>query len=128
MELSHDDVKKILEIVDASEHLQEIDLVYGGFRLHVRRGGSGIAASSEERPASLLGRASRAPRGTSRMTRGRPGSLVLRPSETLTPQPSPVFLTFTIRTIMRTLLMRAKLECPLLAKYNVRLLRFNLLF
>src|ERR1700731_2013770 len=53
MELSHDDVKKILEIVDASEHLQEIDLVYGGFRLHVRRGGSGIAASSEERPASL---------------------------------------------------------------------------
>src|ERR1700737_1640892 len=53
MELSHDDVKKILEIVDASEHLQEIDLVYGGFRLHVRRGGPGIAASSEERPASL---------------------------------------------------------------------------
>jgi acetyl-CoA carboxylase biotin carboxyl carrier protein len=53
MELSHDDVKKILEIVDASEHLQEIELVYGGFRLHVRRGGPGIAASSEERLASL---------------------------------------------------------------------------
>jgi acetyl-CoA carboxylase biotin carboxyl carrier protein len=53
MELSHDDVKKILEIVDASEHLQEIELVYGGFRLHVRRGGPGIVASSEERPASL---------------------------------------------------------------------------
>jgi acetyl-CoA carboxylase biotin carboxyl carrier protein len=53
MELSHDDVKKILEIVDASEHLQEIELVCGGFRLHVRRGGPGVAASSEERPASL---------------------------------------------------------------------------
>ena len=64
MELSHDDVKKILEIVDASEHLQEIELVYGGFRLHVRRGGPGIAASSEERPASLPSSKSAAPVST----------------------------------------------------------------
>ena len=64
MELSHDDVKKILEILDASEHLQEIDLVYGGFRLHVRRGGSGMAAPSEERPASLPSPEPAAPVGT----------------------------------------------------------------
>jgi acetyl-CoA carboxylase biotin carboxyl carrier protein len=42
MELSHDDVKKILEIVDASEHLQDLELVYGGFRLHVRRGDGAV--------------------------------------------------------------------------------------
>ncbi len=51
MELSHEDVKKILEIIDASEHLQELELVYGGFRLHVRRGAAGSAVSTEERPA-----------------------------------------------------------------------------
>jgi acetyl-CoA carboxylase biotin carboxyl carrier protein len=64
MELNHDDVKKILEIVDASEHLQEIELVYGDFRLHVRRGGSGMAASTEERPASLPSLKPVAPVGT----------------------------------------------------------------
>lgn len=58
MELTHDDVKKILEIIDASEHLQDLELVYGGFRLHVHRGNaSGAGISSErglpnERPAS----------------------------------------------------------------------------
>jgi acetyl-CoA carboxylase biotin carboxyl carrier protein len=51
VELSHDDVKKILEIVDASEHLQDLELVYGGFRLHVHRGGAGAAAAPSERPA-----------------------------------------------------------------------------
>jgi acetyl-CoA carboxylase biotin carboxyl carrier protein len=51
MELSHDDVRKILEIVDASEHLQDLELVYGGFRLHVLRGGSGGTATVDQRPA-----------------------------------------------------------------------------
>jgi acetyl-CoA carboxylase biotin carboxyl carrier protein len=51
MELSHEDVKKILEIVDASEHLQEVELVYGGFRLHVVRGAPRSVASAGERPA-----------------------------------------------------------------------------
>ena len=51
MELSHEDVKKILEIIDASEHLQELELVHGGFRLHVRRGAAG-AAPTEERAIS----------------------------------------------------------------------------
>jgi acetyl-CoA carboxylase biotin carboxyl carrier protein len=52
MELSHDDVKKILEIVDASEHLQDLELVHAGFRLHVRRGGGAEHASVQERSAS----------------------------------------------------------------------------
>ena len=51
MELSHEDVKKILEIIDASEHLQELELVHGGFRLHVSRGAAG-AAPTEERATS----------------------------------------------------------------------------
>jgi acetyl-CoA carboxylase biotin carboxyl carrier protein len=40
MELSHDDVKKILEIIDGAEHLDEVEVVYGGFHLHVQRGGA----------------------------------------------------------------------------------------
>ncbi len=51
MELSHEDVKKILEIVDASEHLHEVELVYGGFRLHVRRGAAGVTALADDRAA-----------------------------------------------------------------------------
>jgi acetyl-CoA carboxylase biotin carboxyl carrier protein len=47
MELSHDDVKKILEIIDASEHLQDVELVYGGFRLHVVRGAPRVAWANE---------------------------------------------------------------------------------
>jgi acetyl-CoA carboxylase biotin carboxyl carrier protein len=38
MELSHDDVKKILEIIDGAEHLDEVEVVYGGFHLHIQRG------------------------------------------------------------------------------------------
>ena len=49
MELTHDDVKKILEIIDASEHLQDLELVYGGFRLHVHRGNASGAVASTER-------------------------------------------------------------------------------
>jgi len=41
MELTHDDVKKILEIIDSAEHLDEIDLVYGGLHLRVQRGAAG---------------------------------------------------------------------------------------
>jgi acetyl-CoA carboxylase biotin carboxyl carrier protein len=38
MELTHEDVKKILEIIDRTEHLDEVELEFGEFRLHVRRG------------------------------------------------------------------------------------------
>ena len=40
-ELTHDDVRRILELVDSAEHLEEMELVYGGIRLHLRRGGAG---------------------------------------------------------------------------------------
>ena len=42
-DLTHEDIRKIIELVDAAEHLDEVELVYGGFRLHLRRGGSGAA-------------------------------------------------------------------------------------
>jgi acetyl-CoA carboxylase biotin carboxyl carrier protein len=45
MELTHDDVKKILEIIDRAEHLDEVELVFGGFRLHVRRGKATLGSS-----------------------------------------------------------------------------------
>jgi acetyl-CoA carboxylase biotin carboxyl carrier protein len=38
MELTHDDVKKILEIIDGATHLDRIEVVYGGFHLCVERG------------------------------------------------------------------------------------------
>ena len=41
MELTHSDVQNLLKIIDEAEHLDEIELVYGGFRLHVVRNGSG---------------------------------------------------------------------------------------
>jgi acetyl-CoA carboxylase biotin carboxyl carrier protein len=41
MELTHEDVQAILKIIDAAEHLDEIELVHGGFRLHVVRNGTG---------------------------------------------------------------------------------------
>jgi acetyl-CoA carboxylase biotin carboxyl carrier protein len=50
MELTHDDVKKILEMVDAAEHLEEIEVVYGGFHLRVHRGGSSSNARAPARP------------------------------------------------------------------------------
>jgi acetyl-CoA carboxylase biotin carboxyl carrier protein len=61
MDLSHDDVTKILEIIDGAEHLDEVELVFGGFHLHVQRDngqrGNGAAvpralASAPMRPAS----------------------------------------------------------------------------
>ena len=50
MELTHDDVKKILEIIDSAEHLDELDLVYGGFHLRVQRGAASVPAPLQPRP------------------------------------------------------------------------------
>jgi acetyl-CoA carboxylase biotin carboxyl carrier protein len=49
MELSHDDVRKILEIIDGAEHLDEVEIVYGGFHLHIQRG-SATATSARAKP------------------------------------------------------------------------------
>jgi len=46
VELTHDDVKKILEIIDRTEHLDEVELVFREFRLHVRRGNAGAERAS----------------------------------------------------------------------------------
>jgi len=46
MELTHKEVKNIIEIIDGAEHLDEVELVFGGFRLHVRRGGSADSGGS----------------------------------------------------------------------------------
>jgi acetyl-CoA carboxylase biotin carboxyl carrier protein len=43
MELTYSDVQNILKIIDEAPHLEEIDLVYGGFRLHVVRNGAGAS-------------------------------------------------------------------------------------
>ncbi|MBI3372574.1 MAG: acetyl-CoA carboxylase biotin carboxyl carrier protein [Betaproteobacteria bacterium] len=40
MDLTHNDVQNILKIIDEAEHLEEIELAYGDFRLHVRRHGA----------------------------------------------------------------------------------------
>jgi len=48
-ELTHEDVQRILKIIDEAKHLEELELVYGGFRLHIRRQG---APASLPRPAS----------------------------------------------------------------------------
>jgi acetyl-CoA carboxylase biotin carboxyl carrier protein len=42
MNLTHDDVRTILKIVDAAEHLEEVELVHGSFRLHVVRNSRGV--------------------------------------------------------------------------------------
>jgi len=42
MDLTHNDVQTILKIIDAAEHLEEIELVHGGFRLHVVRSSTGM--------------------------------------------------------------------------------------
>jgi len=44
-ELTHSDVESILRIIDAAEHLNEIEIMHGGFRLHVVREGSGNSRS-----------------------------------------------------------------------------------
>lgn len=48
MELTHDDVRKILQIIDEAEHLEELDLTYGALRLHVRRRGEATPAPRAE--------------------------------------------------------------------------------
>jgi acetyl-CoA carboxylase biotin carboxyl carrier protein len=41
MDITHNDIQSILKIIDAAEHLDEIEIVPGDFRLHVVRNGNG---------------------------------------------------------------------------------------
>ena len=53
MNLTHNDVKTILEIVDRAEHLDEIELVFAGLKLHVRRSGGEPIARSLSQPRAV---------------------------------------------------------------------------
>ncbi len=41
MELTHEDVQRILKILEEAKHLEEFDLAYGDFQIHIRRHGTG---------------------------------------------------------------------------------------
>ena len=41
MELTHKVVRDIVGMIDDAQHLEEMELVFGGFRLHVRRSAGG---------------------------------------------------------------------------------------
>lgn len=53
-ELTHSDVESIVKIIDAAEHLNEIEIIHGNFRLHIVRGagGSGSSMSAPAAPAT----------------------------------------------------------------------------
>jgi acetyl-CoA carboxylase biotin carboxyl carrier protein len=55
-DLTHSDVESILRIIDAAEHLNEVEIVHGTFRLHVVRegGGSGQSIRTTVAPAAPL--------------------------------------------------------------------------
>lgn len=53
MTLTHQDVREILSMIDAAEHLNEIELVMCGFRLHVVRNGAGGGAVQRATPLSV---------------------------------------------------------------------------
>lgn len=66
MDISHHDVHQILKIIDETEHLDDVELVIDGLRLHVRRSArSGTApaiSDREERGQAPIGSAKRAER------------------------------------------------------------------
>lgn len=77
MELTHKEVKNIIEIIDNAEHLDEVELVFGGFRLHVRRGGSsdGSARTMQAGPPSVSSATKPAPIQTARAAATDDGSV-----------------------------------------------------
>jgi acetyl-CoA carboxylase biotin carboxyl carrier protein len=73
-ELTHSDVESIVKIIDAAEHLNEIEIVHGNFRLHVVRG-AGSGGSSMGAPA-----ASTAPRAAPQISAPLPANVVEDPA------------------------------------------------
>ena len=89
-DLTHSDVESILKMIDAAEHLNEIEIVHGGFRLHVVREASGhshstvaprsqfrTAAPSQPSPA-IAPAPETAPVATSVSTDIPPGTIAIR--------------------------------------------------
>jgi acetyl-CoA carboxylase biotin carboxyl carrier protein len=82
MDLTHSDVQSILKIIDAAEHLQEIEIVHGGFRLHVVRNGGGSLRGqslSVAQPASL-------PEPAAPPAQATPAPAATKPAETIVPE------------------------------------------
>ncbi len=52
MELTYSDVENILKLVDGAEHLDELEIVYNGFRLRVVRGGASGLSVQGPAPAT----------------------------------------------------------------------------
>ncbi len=65
MELSHDDVQRLLKIIDEAEHLEAFDLVYGDFRLNIRRHGAADRPMQSSPAAALAAAALPAPSASS---------------------------------------------------------------
>ena len=78
MELSHDDVKKILEIIDASKNLEEVEVAYGGFLLRIQRSGGAEAPANPRARVQAPPRAAPAAPPPSKAART---ELVLAPGE-----------------------------------------------
>jgi len=53
MDLTHTDIQSILKIIDAAEHLDEVEIVHGDFRLHVVRNGNGGLRAAPPKAAAL---------------------------------------------------------------------------
>jgi acetyl-CoA carboxylase biotin carboxyl carrier protein len=66
MELTHDDVKKILEIIDKAERLDEVELIYGGFHLRVHRGATSTGSPRQPAFATMPPSSKPLPEPTSR--------------------------------------------------------------
>ena len=83
MDLTHGDVKKILEIIDSAEHLDELELVCGSLRLRIHRGAAPMPAASYE-PAPVTARPSRKmhPESVARLS--------ARPEQILSPGETPI--------------------------------------
>ena len=53
MDLTHKDVQDIIKMIDGAEHLNEIELALGGFRLHVVRNPAGNSSAPSLHSAPL---------------------------------------------------------------------------
>jgi acetyl-CoA carboxylase biotin carboxyl carrier protein len=63
IDLTHDDVAKILKIIDEAAHLDEVELEFAGLRLHVRRDaspGESVRRTAASAPAPVPAPASAA--------------------------------------------------------------------
>lgn len=73
MNLTHSDVKNILKIIDDAEHLEEVELDYGDFHLHVRRHGAGAGSAMPAADASTAPASRRTPASVPAATSKHPG-------------------------------------------------------